>query len=198
VAEEAARLLDALGGWASTQGYAAHDGAGPAADPAAAAAAADAAAAAAAADDADDPGRDDPGRDDHAGEGATPHATGDQPGHCAHCGAANGAGTALTCQWCPVCQGLGLLRSVRPETLERLADLAGTLAVALRDVATRGRQGPGPRDGTGPGPDGGGSTGASRGANGGTRRPDRPATTSRGGRVQDITIEDEDQGSATV
>jgi hypothetical protein len=40
---------------------------------------------------------------------------------------------------CPICQGIALLRAVRPETVDRLADLAGALAATLRDVAASGR-----------------------------------------------------------
>jgi hypothetical protein len=153
VAEEAARLLDALGGWAGARGQAAREAAGDHES----------------AGDHEDAG--DATATDEAGTSAR------SDGHCAHCGAANGTGTALTCQWCPLCQGLGLLRSVRPETVDRLADLAGALTVALRDVAAHARRGPGAEAG-----------GASPGG----------GTTPRPGRVQDITIEDEDQGSASV
>jgi hypothetical protein len=71
------------------------------------------------------------------------------------------------------------LRSVRRESVDRLADLAGALTVALRDVAAHGRRGAGPAAGAAGAPPGAGSA-------------------PRPGRVQDITIEDEDQGSATV
>ena len=89
---------------------------------------------------------------------------------CASCGAENGVGQAVVCQLCPVCQGIGLLRSVRPETVDRLADLAGAVAATLRDVATHHRETH-------------------------ERRPDaRPGAS----RVQDIRIEDDDEpGSAT-
>ncbi|KRE55529.1 hypothetical protein [Phycicoccus sp. Soil748] len=175
VAEEAARLLDALGGWASTHGYAAPD---DARDPGAATdeTTADGTSATSGADGAD-----------HGSGHASGHGSAQASGQCPHCGAANGAGTALTCQWCPVCQGLGLLRSVRPETVDRLADLAATLTVALRDIATHGRQGNAAGTGAGAGT-----------ARGGTERATGAATGNRAGRVQDITIEDEDQGSATV
>jgi hypothetical protein len=96
VAEEAARLLDALSDWG-------------------AAARSDAAADTETA--AHDPG----------------------VSRCPTCGAENGAGQAVVCQLCPVCQGLGLLRSVRPETVDRLADLAGAVAATLRDLATQRR-----------------------------------------------------------
>ena len=84
-------------------------------------------------------------------------------------------GQAVTCQLCPVCQGIGLLRSVRPETVDRLADLAGALAATLRDIAGQRRA------------DAGGAPTS--------RHPSQPSR----GRVQDITIDDEDEqpGSAT-
>lgn len=139
VAEEAARLLDALGGWVSTSGYAA----GPARE------------------EAPDPAVPD--------TEAPPDETRTQDAQrCGHCGAANEGERPVTCQWCPVCQGIGLLRSVRPETVDRLADLAGALATALRDVATH-----------------------TRGTAGSPQPPHDPGT--RGPRVQDITIDD-DQG----
>jgi hypothetical protein len=48
-------------------------------------------------------------------------------------------GRSISCQVCPICQGIALLRAVRPETVDRLADLAGALAATLRDVAASGR-----------------------------------------------------------
>jgi hypothetical protein len=81
----------------------------------------------------------------------------------------------VTCQLCPVCQGIGLLRSVRPETVDRLADLAGALAATLRDIAGQRRA------------DAGSS---------GTQAHRRPEAHSS--RVQDIAVDDEDApGSAT-
>ncbi|WP_406830427.1 hypothetical protein ABEG17_15720 [Pedococcus sp. KACC 23699] len=165
VAQEAARLLDALGGWASTSGY----GAGRGEDRPRQAA----------------PGGDDPegaGPEGADPEGAGPEAsvppdetTSHAAGHCDQCGAANAAGQAVVCQWCPVCQGIGVLRSVRPETVDRLADLAGALAATLREAAAHARSTAGNPPGT-------------------QAQNDARA---RGPRVQDITIEDEDQGSAT-
>ena len=130
VAEEAARLLEALGGWASTTQ-----------DAYAARAAADAAGAPADASEAHTQSR------------------------CESCGAENGAGQAVVCGLCPLCQGIGLLRSVRPETVDRLADLAGAMATALRDLAAHHAG----SHASGPQPPSGGS------------------------RVQDIRIEDDDQ-----
>jgi hypothetical protein len=134
VGEEAARLLDALGGWAgtSTAGYAA----GPA----------------------------------QRADARRPGAQGSGGARCESCGAENGVGQALTCQLCPLCQGLGILRSVRPETVDRLADLAGAVAAALREVATH-------RTGAGEG-----SAAASR----------------RSSRVEDIVVEDDEPQAGTT
>ena len=141
VADEAARLIEALGVWATsasptagttTAGTAsaprpaddgqerADHGTGPASPP--------------------EPARrttpgtpyDDPGT---AGRGEDP----DGASRCEHCGAGTGVGRSISCQVCPICQGIALLRAVRPETVDRLADLAGALAATLRDVAASGR-----------------------------------------------------------
>lgn len=45
------------------------------------------------------------------------------------------AGEATTCALCPICQGIALLRTVSPETIDRLADLAAAASGALRDFA---------------------------------------------------------------
>jgi hypothetical protein len=165
VAEEAARLLDALGGWASSAqaGYAARSTPGPAS-----------------------PGAEDsvpvppsPGAEDSATEAPeAPNAHGAPDGpdsavpRCPTCGAENGAGQAVACQLCPVCQGIGLLRSVRPETVDRLADLAGALAATLRDIAGQRR------------------------ADAGAAAPRKAQPHSS--RVHDIAVDDEDvPGSAT-
>ena len=146
VAEEAARLLDALGGWAASaqSGYAAR--------PAHAAAA--------------------PGGDDSAAHHTEADDSSSTGSRCESCGAENGVGQAVACQLCPVCQGIGLLRSVRPETVDRLADLAGALAATLKDIA-----------------------GQRRAAAGATAPRSTPAPSTR---VQDIVVDDEDTpGSAT-
>lgn len=165
VAEEAARLLDALGGWATTAsaGYAAGPGARPA-EPEDAA------------DAVDEPGQ----AADEPGHPADEPGRGSGESRCASCGAENGVGQAVTCQLCPVCQGIGLLRSVRPETVDRLADLAGALAATLRDIAGQRR--------------------AATGAGSAEGRPhaSRPQGASPHPRVQDITVADEDTpGSVT-
>lgn len=111
VAEEAARLLDALGGWAATAGYAAPPGG----------------TAEASGDQANEP----------ADQGAAPEEH--DAGHCPTCGADRRTGEAVACQLCPVCQGIALLRSVRPETVDRLADLAAAVAQSLREMAEHRR-----------------------------------------------------------
>lgn len=143
VSEEAARLLEALGGWAST----AHDA--YAAKPASQRAA----------DQATDSGA------DHAAG-----SPGESRSRCDSCGAHNGMGQAVTCQLCPVCQGITLLRAVRPETVDRLADLAGAAAQALRDIASARRA-------TAPSSSAGGAPG-------------------RSGHVQDIPVADDDNAPA--
>lgn len=91
---------------------------------------------------------------------------------CSACGSERGR-TPAACKLCPLCQGIALLRSVRPETVDRLADLVSAVASTLRDVATQSR-------GSGQ-PSTNGS--ASGGPSGGSR-----AT------VQDIPVDDEDGG----
>ncbi|MDT0214836.1 hypothetical protein Q9R29_13160 [Rothia sp. ARF10] len=52
-------------------------------------------------------------------------------------------GDAQSCTWCPVCRSVTALRSVSPETLTRLADLATTAATLLGELATRHTEGSG-------------------------------------------------------
>ena len=64
------------------------------------------------------------------------------------------------CQWCPLCRGAAVVRSLSPQTLTRLADLAGLAATVLADLAsTRGAADGSPK---GPGADA-------------TAPPDRPS-----------------------
>ena len=152
VAEEAARLLDALGGWASTTqaGYAARTTPSPASPDGGA-----------------------PRQDGSDETGSAPHPDG-HASRCESCGAENGVGQAVTCQLCPVCQGIGLLRSVRPETVDRLADLAGALAATLRDMAGQRR------------------------ADAGDPPTKKSSHQSSRTRVQDIVVDDEDEHPGTA
>lgn len=150
VAEETARLVEALGGWA--EGLRAHDRDGsPSGERAGEAAH----------EERRDERREDGGEGGGDGRQGAWRST-----RCEHCGASSRAGEAPTCQLCPVCQGIALLRTVRPETVERLADLAAALSGALRDVAADrfGQAAP-------------------------SQRPSPPP---RGHRVQDIAVDDED------
>lgn len=171
VAEEAARLLDALGGWAASAqtGYAArpaHAATSPGAD------GAGSPGGAGEADEADEADEAEGGADGIGTDSGTSGGAGSTTPRCSSCGAENGVGQAVACQLCPVCQGIGLLRSVRPETVDRLADLAGALAATLRDIAGQRR------------------------ADAATAAPRKPQPHSS--RVQDIAVEDEDApGSAT-
>ena len=118
VAEEAARLVEAFAAWSGT--HAAADRA-PADD----------------GPDDDEPYADRPGEGDRPG-GARGEDAADRAGEgrlCPTCGAQAGVGKAASCGVCPVCQGIAWLRTVRPETLDRLADLAGALTDTLREVA---------------------------------------------------------------
>lgn len=163
VAEEAAKLVEALGGLAQSVASQSGHGSTPSPDGFTAEGYAD-----------------EPGSPASAGsQPGSSSSAGSQPGgrhtespggaasaapqvgsRCEHCGAANGTGQAVACQLCPVCQGIALLRAVRPETVDRLADLAGALSSALREVAA-------------------------------DRRGSRGAPTS-GQRVQDINVDDDD------
>lgn len=40
------------------------------------------------------------------------------------------------CQVCPVCQGIGVLRHVRPDAVEHLLDAAASLLAALKTAVT--------------------------------------------------------------
>ncbi|MCE1177440.1 MAG: hypothetical protein LWW86_00160 [Micrococcales bacterium] len=54
----------------------------------------------------------------------------------------------VACELCPVCQGIAVLHSLRPEVVERLAELASTAAAFLGELAQEARSGserdPGP------------------------------------------------------
>jgi len=101
----------------------------------------------------------------------------DEPsvGACSVCGGER-ADTPVTCRICPVCRGIALLRSIRPETVDLLADLALAMAASLRDVAMRTR--------------------ASDPTSSGTSRPAGPPEGSRA-TVQDIPVDDDSEGSRT-
>lgn len=88
---------------------------------------------------------------------------------CSSCGGERDS-TPLACKLCPVCQGIALIRSIRPETVDRLADFAAAMASSLRDMAAQSR-------GSGPGP-------GAKPRTGGSSDGGRPT-------VQDIHVDDE-------
>ena len=146
VAEEAARLVEAFASWSTARRPGVDDDSGYAGRSGPRAGA----------------DREAPGRDDA-------HRAPDDGPTCEACGARTGVGRAESCGICPLCQGIAWLRSVHPETLDRLADLAATVTEMLRDVATQSRaRDPRPEDGT----------------TGGTQH--------RGASVQHIPVEDDD------
>lgn len=120
VAEEAARLVEAFAAWSGTH-----------------------AAADRAREDDDEPyaGHARPGDPGGSDQGPdAPEGTGEGQ-QCPTCGAQAGVGRAASCGVCPVCQGIAWLRTLRPETLDRLADLAGALTDTLREVAREAARG---------------------------------------------------------
>ena len=96
---------------------------------------------------------------------------------CSMCGSerqsARRDSTASTCRICPLCRGVALLGSVRPETVDMLADLAMSVASTLRDVAKRSRAAD--------------PASTARSGSGGSPDPDRSP-------VQDIPVDDESEG----
>jgi hypothetical protein len=128
-----------------------------------------------------DPEMQDPAAQGREGQGQERPGSGatDKPseGACSQCGArpgdTRGDDTPSTCQLCPLCRGIGLLRSVRPETVDLLADLAMSVAAGLRDLALWSRASD--------------PASAATSSPGGSPDPDRPP-------VQDIPVDDESEG----
>ena len=51
-------------------------------------------------------------------------------------GGPDGSGHDPSCTWCPLCRGAAVVRSLSPETLTKLADLATLAATVLTDLAS--------------------------------------------------------------
>lgn len=157
VAEEAARLIEAMASMARSTASAGQEGRAY----------------------ADGPARESAPSAAH--EGSPSSDNGDEPlnGACSACGSVRDS-TPVACKLCPMCQGIAFIRSIRPETVDRLADLAAAVASGLRDMAAQSR-GPG----QGPGAQ-------SRGPGLG---PDTRSSSSRGrATVQDIYVAEETEG----
>ncbi len=138
VADEAARLIEALGGWAhtapSSEAEAGEPTTHPGGEPGGEAGAA-----------GNGPGaRPGPNRAEDA-DGADPGEHAHHRETCAHCGApvlgVASPAVAAVCRVCPVCQGVGLLSTLRPETLDRLVEVASAALVGLRTLAEQARAG---------------------------------------------------------
>ena len=69
-----------------------------------------------------------------AGGGAAP-GTGAAAGPDGAAAGPDGAGHDPSCTWCPLCRGAAVVRSLSPETLARLADLASLAATVLTELA---------------------------------------------------------------
>ena len=151
VVEEAARLIEAMATMARSNSSSSPYAGGPA-EPFPPAAP----------DDAD------AAEDSQAPGGQMPGAP--TSGACSACGVERD-GTPAACRICPLCQAITLLRSVRPETVDRLADIVAAVAASLRDVAAQSR----------------GSSSAPDARSGSARPPDRST-------VQDIPVDDENEG----
>lgn len=117
-------------------------------------------------------------------------------GICSVCGGLKD-GTPVACSLCPICQGIALMRSVRPETVDLLADLALAVAATLRDVATRSRASdgaPSARPASGSPPYGGRPDARPGGARPDGARPDRAHPDGGRASVQDIPVDDDSEG----
>ena len=77
-----------------------------------------------------------------AGAAAAGAAGGGMPG-AAPAGDPDGPGHDPFCTWCPLCRSAAVVRSLSPETLAKLADLATLAASVLTDLASS-RPGGGP------------------------------------------------------
>jgi hypothetical protein len=69
----------------------------------------------------------------HGHDGATP--AGGSRGECT-CGGS----VPAACRVCPVCQLIAFVQQVDPATIEKVADVVGFAATALRDLATAQRE----------------------------------------------------------
>lgn len=68
----------------------------------------------------------------------------------AGCSCQASAAVGAVCQVCPICRLAGLVDSVRPETMERIADLLGMVAGSLQAVAADRRSAATPTPGREP------------------------------------------------
>lgn len=82
-------------------------------------------------------------RDDDDGDHRPPE--GHRPGHAGE--GSEPEHPAGTCRYCPLCRGLAVAQSLRPEVVQHLLSAAESFAAALRELAAEagpGRPDPGP------------------------------------------------------
>ncbi len=84
------------------------------------------------------PGSDEDGSERHRAPDDHGRHEGHQGGAAHECTCGGQAPQA--CRYCPVCQVIGFVQRVNPETIERVADFALFAATALRDLATAQRE----------------------------------------------------------
>jgi hypothetical protein len=65
------------------------------------------------------------GQEDSAGSPSGQPGQAEQPGHTAH---------GPECAFCPICQGLALLRGAKPEVVDHLTDAMTSLAAAVSSL----------------------------------------------------------------
>ena len=89
-------------------------------------------------------------------DGAEPAsaATGSQvpPGASADDPAPGAAAHDPFCTYCPLCRGAAVIRSLSPETLSRLSEVAGLAATVLADLASSRTRGDSPASAPAPAP----------------------------------------------
>jgi hypothetical protein len=84
-----------------------------------------------------------PGAEGFTRDGAPDPAAGEGASHDSNHGQHEctcGGRTPAACKVCPVCQLIAFVQNVSPDTIEKVADLVGFAATALRDVATAQRE----------------------------------------------------------
>jgi hypothetical protein len=97
----------------------------------------------------DAPGAGHPGADAESDREGTGRTSGEGRTHECTCGGT----TPAACRVCPVCQLISFVQQVSPDAIERLADVVGLAATALRDLAASQRE-QSERPGDGPEGDG--------------------------------------------
>ncbi|WP_145227427.1 hypothetical protein [Rudaeicoccus suwonensis] len=81
----------------------------------------------------------DAARDDTAGQGSsTPRAEAHEPPEPG-CGCGQATALDAVCRVCPVCRLAGLVQAIRPDVIDRVADLLAMVSGSLHEVASSRR-----------------------------------------------------------